>query len=63
MSRRSNHVEERKDGVKRVSHNDNAFFHRELNCANPLGIVRLYDPNRIVNFAFSLQAHVFELPI
>ena len=57
MSTGAHHVEERSDAVKGAADEQNASLSVKLRLAVPLGVVRLDDPNALIDKPFSVQSH------
>ena len=57
MGAGAHHVEERCDAVKGAADEQNASLSVKLGLAVPLWVVRLDDPNALIDKPFSVQSH------
>ena len=60
MGAGAHHVEERCDAVKGASDEQNASLSVKLRLAVPLRVVRLDNPNALIDKPFSVQSHQHE---
>ena len=63
MTCHSDHVQERKNCIQRVSNNDDAFVSMETNSADSLRIVSLDNPDGVIKSALSIKSHLLQLKI
>jgi hypothetical protein len=58
-----NHIEQTREAIKRISHHNDALIDCESAATLPLGIVRLNDPDRIVDSALPDKTHLQQVSI